>query len=50
MGPALLITLGFVFAVAPTMFLGVWNGQSLLGTVAVAIGFLWMFSREADRV
>ena len=35
---------GFIVAIYPTLALGVWNGQSLLGTVMVLIGsMLWVW-------
>jgi hypothetical protein len=32
----ILLAVGFILAITPTMLSGVWNGQSLLGTLIVA--------------
>lgn len=45
-----LIVVGFVVSVSPTIFQGVWNGQSLLGLVMVMIGAGWVLREEMDRV
>lgn len=43
MAPLLMIA-GFITAIYPTIALGVWNGQSLLGTVMVLTGsMLWLW-------
>ncbi len=42
--PQLLMIVGFLVAIWPTIALGVWNGQSLLGTVMVLIGsMMWVW-------
>lgn len=45
-----LIVVGFIVSIAPTIFQGVWNGQSLLGLVMVMIGAGWVLREEMDRV
>ena len=46
-----LLAVGFVLAVTPTIFRGVWDGQSLFGLVVCLIAAGWILRSEAmDRV
>lgn len=46
----ILLTIGLVIAVTPTMLGQVWNGQSLLGAIIVAVAGYRLIGRERTNV
>jgi len=46
-----LLAVGFLIAVTPTLVRGVWDGQSFLGLMIVAVAAAWIMRRDViDKV